>query len=174
MNVRYFVRFSEKDGFFGEIAYITSKNDLYNVVRNFHGNSWLYQHLFDDDKGNCRAVYSFSEDELLDIFRSISRHEVVELVSFEDLKGLSNNPQYLTLCEQIENNIEGRFIFNGIGDLIGYPEEASISELKNTIRRLNQKGHHISASRLQNLVIEFEMNEKTVVPASRVIKINNS
>lgn len=88
--------------FFGEVARINSIRDLHRVV---HARCGLLGGL-DDEQGFPRDPESFTEDELLAEFRSVSRHDNIELVeSVDALKALSNDPKYLAFCDLfIETN----------------------------------------------------------------------
>lgn len=88
--------------FYGEIARINSIRDLHRVV---HARCGLLGGL-DDEQGFPRDPESFTEEELLAEFRSVSRHDIIELVdSVDALKALSNDPKYLELSDLfIETN----------------------------------------------------------------------
>ncbi len=83
--------------FYGEISKINSIRDLHRVV---HARCGLLGGL-DDEQGFPRDPESFTEDELLAEFRSVSRHDIIELVdSVDALKALSDDPKFLKLCEE--------------------------------------------------------------------------
>ncbi|EJL6679745.1 hypothetical protein NMS42_002420 [Vibrio cholerae] len=53
----------------------------------------------------------------------------------------------------------GQFEFNAIGDLVSHPTEFSLTELKAAIEELTQQGSYIAASRLNNMLVEIQMQE---------------
>ncbi|NYU23779.1 hypothetical protein [Vibrio parahaemolyticus] len=94
--MRVFARFSTQP-FFGELSPIHSVEDLFKQVKNRVG----LLNLLEDEQGNPRSSESFSEQELLDIYKNLSRHDEIHLVSsIEELKKLSDDDKFQKLVEQ--------------------------------------------------------------------------
>lgn len=105
MSKEKFFAFFSVNPFWGQLSIIRTIRDLHRVVNDRYG---LLGDL-DDERGFLRAPESFTETELLEIFRSYSRHEFIVLVdSLEELKALSDDVKFLSLCDNLieSNNLQ--------------------------------------------------------------------
>ncbi len=88
--MKFLVSFS-LDPFYGEVSPIADKQALYTKV---YDRTYLLGHL-EGDKGVLRTENDFSENELLDIFKSVKGADSIHLVdSIEELRALSDDKKF--------------------------------------------------------------------------------
>lgn len=95
--MRYFARFTVEGGFHGELSPIRTHEDLFNRVYD----RVKFLEILDDENGVEKDPSEFTEVRLLEIFKSVSMHQYIELLSsFDDVRALSDHSRYQKLCDE--------------------------------------------------------------------------